>query len=177
MRKLFYALGLASALVFALAEQAAAPNFAGTWTLDKSKSQGLAQPYKSFERVFWEITQTDKEISIQEKFIGFNVAGLPPARPGRGGGDEPIGARIYNLDGSESTANIGRMKFARKAILSSDGKTLELVEKTTSQGTDGEVTRTSSNKLSLSTDGKVLTVIRHREGSPGSQDSTLVFNK
>ena len=41
MRKLIYAFGLTSALVFALAAQAAAPNFAGTWTLDKSKSQGL----------------------------------------------------------------------------------------------------------------------------------------
>lgn len=135
MRKLFYALGLASALVFAPAEQAAAPNFAGTWTLDKSKSQGLAQPYKSFEQVFWVITQTDKEISIQEKYVGFSVAGLPPARPGRGGGDEPIGARTYNLDGSETAANIGSAKFTRKAILSNDGKTLELVEKTTAPGT------------------------------------------
>ena len=41
MRKLLYAFGLTSALVFALAAHAAAPNFAGTWTLDKSKSQGL----------------------------------------------------------------------------------------------------------------------------------------
>jgi polyisoprenoid-binding protein YceI len=43
MRKLLFAFGLTSALVFALAAHAAAPNFAGTWTLDKSKSQGLSQ--------------------------------------------------------------------------------------------------------------------------------------
>ena len=42
MRKLLFAFGLTSALVFALAAHAAAPNFAGTWTLDKSKSQGLS---------------------------------------------------------------------------------------------------------------------------------------
>ena len=179
MRKLFYAFSLASMLVFVLTEQAAAPNFAGTWTLDKSKSQGLASRYSNFERVSWVITQTDKEILIQEKLIGFNVTGLPPARPGRGAGisRQPIGPRTYNLDGSETTANIEGTKFVRKAILSSDGKTLELVEKTTSQGSDGdEITRTSSNKLSLSADGKVLTVIRHREG-PGLEDSILVFNK
>ena len=64
MRKLFYAFGLASALVFSLAEQTAVPNFAGTWTLDKSKSQDLAPRYKFFEQASWEITQTDKEISI-----------------------------------------------------------------------------------------------------------------
>ena len=45
MRKLLYAFGLTSALVFALAAHAAAPNFAGTWTLDKSKSQGLNPTY------------------------------------------------------------------------------------------------------------------------------------
>ena len=42
MRKLFCALAMMSALVIALAVHAAAPaNFGGTWTLDKSKSQGL----------------------------------------------------------------------------------------------------------------------------------------
>ena len=175
--RLFYAFGLASALVFALAEQAATPNFAGTWTLDKSKSQGLAAKYKTFELTLWVITQTDKEISIQEKHRGFAVAGLPPARPGRGGGDKPLGPRTYNLDGSESTVDLERMKFVRKAILSSDGKTLELVQKTIFQGADGEVTYTSRDKLSLSADGKGLTVIRDNRGSPGPQDSTLVFNK
>jgi hypothetical protein len=72
MRKLFYAFSLASMLVFVLTEQAAAPNFAGTWTLDKSKSQGLVSRYRNFERVSWVITQTDKEILIQEKVSGFN---------------------------------------------------------------------------------------------------------
>ena len=43
MRKIVCALSVTSALLFALAVHAAAPaNFAGTWTLDKSKSQGLS---------------------------------------------------------------------------------------------------------------------------------------
>ena len=177
MRKFFYAFGLASALMFAVAEQAAAPNFAGTWVLEKSKSQGLTSSHRSFERTTWKITQTDKEISIDQTYAGFNDAGLPPARPGRGGAGKPIGPRIYNLDGSETIADAGRTKYVRKAILSSDGKTLELVEKTISQGTDGEVTSTSTDKLSLSEDGKVMTVIRHTEGSLQPKESTLVFNK
>ena len=60
MRKLLYAFGLTSALVFGLAAHAAAPNFAGTWTLDKSKSQGLNQRIQNAESVSWTITQTDK---------------------------------------------------------------------------------------------------------------------
>src|ERR687891_63977 len=118
MRKLLYAFGLTSALVFGLAAQAAAPNFAGTWTLDKSKSQGLSQRLQNVESFSWVITQTDKEITIEDKVTG----GQPGGGPG------------------------------------------------------GEVTTTSSDKLTLSADGKVLTVVRHSESPRGTQDSTLVFN-
>ena len=90
----------------------------------------------------------------------------------------PMGPRSYNLDGTETTGETGRGKFARKATLSSDGKTLELVTKTTFQTQDGsEATVTASDKLSLSADGKALTVVRHSESPRGPQDSTFVFNK
>jgi hypothetical protein len=204
MRKLLYAFGLTSALVFAMAAQAAAPNFAGTWTLDKSKSQGLSQRVQNAESVSWVITQTDKDITIEEKIAGGGgpggpgggggaaPAGGPPASgppaggapqggqggPGRGGMGGMMGPRTYNLDGSETAGESGRAKFTRKATLSSDGKTLELVQKTTFQTQDGnEVTSTLSDKLALSADGKVLTVTRHSESPRGTQDSTLVFNK
>jgi hypothetical protein len=195
MRKLLFAFGLTSALVFALAAQAAAPNFAGTWTLDKSKSQGLSQRVQNADSVSWVITQTDKDITIEEKIAGGGGPGGPPAGgppagappagapqggqggPGRGMGGM-MGPRTYNLDGSETAGDSGRAKFTRKATLSSDGKTLELVQKTIFQDRDGnEVTSTSNDKLTLSADGKVLTVTRHSESPRGTQDSTLVFNK
>jgi|SRR6185503_164875 len=199
MRKLLYAFGLTSALVFALAAHAAAPNFAGTWTLDKSKSQGLNPRWQNAESVTWNVTQTDKEITIEEKVTGGGgpgggpggppsggapAAGAPPPGGGQGGGMGGGrgmgggGPRTFNLDGSETTGEMGRGKFARKATLSSDGKTLELVSKLTFQNQDGnEVTTTSTDKLSLSADGKSLTVVRHSESPRGPQDSTLVFNK
>ena len=199
MRKLLYAFGLTSALVFALAAQAAAPNFAGTWKLDKSKSQGLSQRVQNADSVSWVITQTDKDITIEQKIAGGGgpgggggaaggpPAGAPPAGGapqgggqggGRGMGGGMGGPRTFNLDGSETTGDTGRGKFARKATLSSDGKTLELVDKVSGQTPDGnEFTFTTTEKLSLSADGKVLTVVRHSESPRGAQDSTLVFNK
>ena len=191
MRKLLFAFGLTSALVFALAAHAAAPNFAGTWTLDKSKSQGLSQRVQNAESVSWVITQTDKEITVEEKIQGGGGPGGPGGPPaggapagggpgggGRGGMMGAMGPRSYNLDGSETTGEAGRGKFARKATLSSDGKTLELVNKNMFTGQDGnEITVTSTDKLSLSADGKVLTVARHSETPRGAQDSTMVFNK
>ena len=200
MRKLLYAFGLTSALVFAMAAQAAAPNFAGTWTLDKSKSQGLSQRVQNAESVSWVVTQTEKDITIEEKITGGGgpgggggggaaPAGSPAAGgtpqggqgggPGRGGmGGMMGGPRTFNLDGSESAGDSGRAKWTRKATMSSDGKTLELVQKTTFTTQDGnEVTSTLNDKLTLSADGKVLTVTRHSESPRGTQDSTLVFNK
>jgi hypothetical protein len=191
MRKLLFAFGLTSALVFALAAHAAAPNFAGTWTLDKSKSQGLNQRLQNAESVTWNVTQTDKEITIDEKVTGGGPGGGPGGPPpsggpqgsgpgggGRGMGGGMGGPRTFSLDGSETTGEMGRGKFARKATLSSDGKTLELVSKVTFQTQDGnEVTTTSNDKLTLSADGKTLTVVRHSESPRGPQDSTLVFNK
>ena len=200
MRKLLCALSLISALVFALAVQAAAPtSFAGTWTLDKSKSQGLDQRTQNAEGISWVITQDEKTISIDQKVTGGgggqSGAGAAPAAgsapSGGGGGGQGAGQgagqgggrgmgggpRTFNLDGSETSGETGRGKFVRKAAWSSDGKTLELSTKTTLQGPEGEVTITSNDKLSLSADGKVLTVARHSESPRGAQDSTWVLNK
>ena len=194
MRKLLYAFGLTSALVFALAAHAAAPNFAGTWTLDKSKSQGLSQRWQNAESVTWNVTQTDKEITIDEKVTGGAPGGGPGGPPsgapaggppgggpggggGRGMGGGMMGPRTFNLDGSETSGEMGRGTFVRKAILSSDGKTLELATKNTFQGPEGEVTTNQTDKFSLSADGKVLTVARHSESPRGPQDSTWVLNK
>src|ERR1044071_4013487 len=99
MRKLLFAFGLTSALVFAVAVHAAAPNFAGTWTLDKSKSQGLSQRQQNAESVSWVITQTDKDITIEEKIAGGNPpAGGPPAG-GPPAGDRPAGGGGRGMGG------------------------------------------------------------------------------
>jgi len=174
-----------SALVIALAVHAAAPaNFAGTWTLDKSKSQGLNPRMQNAESVSWVIAQTDKDITIEEKITGGNPpAGAPAGGPpgGGGGGGRGMGGfggpRTFTLDGSETSADMGRAKVVRKATVSADGKTIDLTSKATFQGPDGEVVSTTTEKLTLSGDGKVLTVTRHSESPRGTQDSTLVFNK
>jgi hypothetical protein len=196
MRTILSALSLSGALIFTLAVHAAAPaNFAGSWNLDKSKSQGLDRRMQGADSVSWTITQTDKTITIEEKVTGGQMgggggapAGAPPAGGapaaggqggGRGmGGGGFGGPRTFNLDGTETTAEMGQGKVARKATWSSDSNTLELVSKRTFHGQDGnEVTTTSTDKLTLSGDGKVLTVTRHSESPRGPQDSTLVFNK
>lgn len=199
MRKILSALTVASALIFTLAVHAAAPaNFSGTWNLDKSKSQGLSQRMQGADSVSWTITQNDKTITIEEKVTGGQMggpggggppaggppAGAPPAGgppPGGGGRGGMMGGmggpRAFNLDGTEATADMGRGKVARKATWSSDQQSIELVSKSTFQGQDGgEIVSTITEKISISADGKTLTVARKIEG-PRPSESTYVFTK
>lgn len=165
---------------FALATLAAgaAANFAGTWNLDKTKSQGLSQRMQGFDSVTWTITQDDKTISIDQQTTGGQQ---PPAGGGGGGGPRPMGPQSYNLDGKEATSDqtFGQMtgKLTTKATWA--GNDLELSRKTSFTGQDGtERVSTSTQKLSLSADGKVLTAVVHSEGGRGGPtDSTLVLNK
>ncbi|MEK6283493.1 MAG: hypothetical protein AABN95_24325 [Acidobacteriota bacterium] len=186
MRRMVLIAGLMTAFVLvALGASAAAPaNFAGTWELDQTKSQGLDQRMQNAKSVQWIIVQDDKKLSIDSKVI----AGEPPpgespaGGPGRGGGGGrgPAGPRSFNLDGKEVSAEAGGQMggtSATKATWSSDGQALELLSVRTGSRDGNEFKFTTTEKLGLSVDGKVLTVNRHSEGPRGPQDATLVFNK
>jgi len=187
MRRLFLLAGFMIAFGLAvLAVSAAAPaNFAGTWSLDKAKSQGLSQRMQGADSVTWTITQDDKTISLDQKVTG----GQPPAGGGTGGGTgggggmgggrPPAGPTAYNLDGGETTSDIAGGQMTGKSTLKATwaGSTLELSRKSVLNGPNGEVKTSESRKLALSGDGKVLTAIIHSESPRGTTDSTLVFNK
>ncbi len=160
-------------------------NFAGTWTLDKAKSQGLDPRTQNAESFQWVITQDDKKISIETKVTaGQPPAGAPPAGAppgaGGGGGRGPGGPRSFTLDGKEVTAEAGGQMGGTnttKGTWSADGKTLELLMVRTGSRDGTEFKLTTTEKLSVSDDGKVLSVQRHSESPRGPQDATLVFNK
>ena len=176
---------MAALLIVAVAVSAQKANFAGTWGLDKAKSQGLSPRLQGADKVTWTITHDDKTISIDQKVEGAQ----PPANGGGGdrpmggvggGGRMPSGPQVYNLDGKEVTSDINfgqnTGKLTTKAGIT--GGTLDLMRKTTFTGQDGtERVNTTNQKLSLSGDGKTLTAVVHSEGGRGPSDSTLVFNK
>lgn len=179
MKKLIVAAGLITALALAaFGTTGGLPvSFAGSWTLDKEKSQGLNQRFQNAEKVTCVITQTDTTISVEWKVEG----GQPPAGgPGGGGGRGPAGPQTYNLDGKEVSSEAGGQMGGTntvKATWSDATKTLELssVRAGSFNGQDFKATQT--DKMSLSADSKVLTITRHAESPRGTQDSTMVFNK
>jgi hypothetical protein len=190
MKRLFLTAGVAAALLLtAVAANAQKGNYAGTWSLDKAKSQGLSQRMQGADKVTLTITQDDKTISLDTKVEG----GQPPngggggAGAGAGGGGGmgrgagAGGPQSYNLDGKEVTSDVtfGQATGKRTTKATMSGDTLEIMNKTAFTGQDGsERVNTTTQKLSLSADGKTLTVVTHREG--GQQqvpDSTAVYNK
>ena len=170
MRKIIFALSFLVALMFVVVVAAAPANFAGTWVLDKTKTQNLPRQWENAPSVTLEIKQDAKQIVLETKVEGSQF----PSQPA-----------TYNLDGTESTMDVqGRMpgKATLKATWSADGNTLELSRKqagtfTNNEGTSQSYSITNTDKLTLSEGGKVLTDVRHSESPRGPQDSTLVYNK
>jgi hypothetical protein len=154
-------------MLLALAARAADTNFAGTWEFDKDKStlpgQGRGAPTS------WTVTQDAKTITVESKMT-FN------------GNDRTV-KNTFNLDGSETTADVTRGnntgKNAMKAKWGEGNKTLETTTVYTGKRGDQDVTNTTTDKWELSADGKVLTVTRKREGGGGGGggESKYVFNK
>jgi hypothetical protein len=64
-----------------------------------------------------------------------------------------------------------------KGTWSSDSSSLELSTVISGNRDGQEIKFGTVDKLSLSADGKVLTINRHRDTPRGGMDSTLVFDK
>ena len=179
MKKLIIAAGLISALALAaFGTTGGLPvSFAGTWALDKEKSQGLDQRLQNAESATCVITQDDKTISVEWKVVGAQPQGGPG---GGGGGRGPAAPRVYNLDGKEVTSEGGGQMGGTntmKATWSDATKTLELMSVRAGSVNGQDFKATTTEKMSLSADGKVLTIVRHSESPRGTLDSTLVLNK
>ena len=167
MKKSVVFLSLFCVLMVGFWSVSAAPaNFSGTWSLDKSKSEGLQGRMANVDQT-WAVTQDAKTFTIDKSFSG---------------GEQPIPSQksTYNLDGSETTMDMtGRMpgKAALKAKWQDDGKILELssVLKTNVQGND--VTITTTEHWELADGGKTLKVHRVSESPQGTRETKLTFAK
>src|SRR5262245_30867490 len=143
MKRLFLIAGMMAAflLVVLTASAQKGANFAGTWSLDKAKSQGLSQRMQGADKVTWTITQDDKTVSIDSKVEGGQApqGGAPGGGGGGGGRPGGMGPQSYNLDGKEATSdvNFGQAtgKLTTKATVAAT--TLELMRKTSFTGQDG----------------------------------------
>lgn len=146
---------------------AAPPNFAGTWMLDKSKSEGLQGNMANLDQT-WVITQDAKTLNIETTITG-------------GDQQRPPRKSSYNLDGSETTSDMpagGRMtgKTTSKTKWQGDS-ILEIssVLKGNMGGTD--FTATTTEHWELADGGKTLKIHRTTESPQGTRETKLVLTK
>ncbi|MEP7270248.1 MAG: hypothetical protein ABI882_02030 [Acidobacteriota bacterium] len=167
MKKTAIAVTILGVFALSLGLALAAPaNFAGTWGLDKTKSEGLQGRQASGETTLV-VTQDDKQLSYESKLV---AEGQPA----------PAQTAMFKLDGGETTADVqGRMpgKATRKAKWMNDGSMLELkdVRNVSFQGNDFTITIT--DHWELADGGKTLKVHRIVETPQGPQESKLTFVK
>src|SRR5947207_15160749 len=87
MKRLFLIAGLMAAfMLLVVAASAQKAGFAGTWSLDKSKSQGLSTRIQGADKVTWTVAQDDKTVSIDQKVEGGQPSGGGGGGTGGGGG-------------------------------------------------------------------------------------------
>lgn len=148
-------------------------NFAGTWELDKGKSQLPQMMADRLQGATWTITQDDKQISRDQKMNMGEGGGPGGGGGGRGGGMMGGGSLTVKLDGAETVTETQRGKRTVTAKWQNDGKTLEI----TTINNFGDRSSTSIEHWELTDGGKTLKVHQSRESPNGPIESTLVFTK
>jgi hypothetical protein len=176
MKKILFSCFSSVLLLGMFAVNAMAPNFAGTWVLDKAKSQMPGPMGEMVKSITWTITQDANQITVTPK-TEMNEGAAPPGGGGRGGGrgggmgmggNQP---RTFKLDGSEVVTETQRGKSTTKAKLSDTG--LEI----TTQRSFNENTFTTKEHWTLTDGGKSLKAHSSTETPQGAREQTLVFNK
>jgi hypothetical protein len=142
------------------------PKFAGTWVLNRAKSDGLTGGLGDAE-VRLIVTQDSKQIGAEQKTI---IRGR----------EQPSREMNYRLDGSETEAEVvrplaGTMKQTARWVESS--KTLELNSTIMGENEGKQVTITTREQWQLIGKGNALKIERTRHSPQGTQISKLIFEK
>ncbi|MBD0325396.1 MAG: hypothetical protein ICV68_03140 [Pyrinomonadaceae bacterium] len=154
------------ALVFTLglSTLAAAPNFSGTWVLDRSRSIGLPPGMEQTMTV----VQTGDRIDLETKIVTAQ--------------GERIIKDSYTLDGKEAEFTpqgpqgpAGKGKRTAKWLPRGNG--IVVSEETTVETPKGVVTSQLTRKWIMSPDGTTLTIDMYHDGPNGSFETKRIFVK
>ncbi|HMX25570.1 MAG TPA: hypothetical protein PKC13_08050 [Blastocatellia bacterium] len=186
MKRMLVLSGVLAALIamaMVASAQGKGANFAGTWELDKGKSQLPQMMADMIQSMTWTVTQDDKQLSRDQK-MERNPNAQPPGGGGGGGGGGRGGGMMggggpltVKLDGSESVSESPRGKATTTAKWLDGGKILEIKTVTNASTPQGDFTLTTAEHWEVADGGKTLKVHRTQETPRGKQESTLVLTK
>jgi hypothetical protein len=175
MRKnivLFAAVCLFSMAV-AVSANETATDFSGDWKLDLDKSE-LGERSR-VESMTMKVTQSETELTYKREAKRSEGGG---GRRGFRGGGNPAPV-TYKLDGTETSADIGRGDFTGKATYKAEKKDEKLVLSATRtfETPNGTRSNKSFETWELSEDGKTLTITTDRDTRRGLTTTKMVFSK
>lgn len=179
IRKTLFAAAFVMTAMAVSATAQTAPNMAGTWMLDVSKSK-LAMPVESMTMT---VTQTEAELSVKTETKRAPQTGVEAPRGGMGrGGGGGMGAGdaafTYSLDGKDKTTQsegpMGPIPVTLKAKF--EGGKLKLSQTRNFSSPMGAITMVTNETWEMGADGS-LTVTRESQTPRGNNTSTLVFTK
>lgn len=152
-------------LALGLVAVAAKANFSGTWTLDKTKSEGLPTAIK--EQVLT-VTQSEDKLTIESKLTTEQ--------------GEQTTSDVYTLDGkpadfTQKGPGGAEGKGKRTAKWAADGNGIEVSEEINYETPNGTMAVNITRKWALSADGKTLTIDMHIASAMGSQQIKRVMVK
>ncbi|HEX8747976.1 MAG TPA: hypothetical protein VF717_12310 [Pyrinomonadaceae bacterium] len=166
MKRNFMMAGVAAMVfAFSLAGASAKADFSGTWTLDKSKSEGLPPAIK------------DQVLVVKQDGDKLNIDSKLTTETG-----EQSTTDVYTLDGkpadfTQKGPGGAEGKGKRTAKWSTDGNGLDVKEAVTFETPNGELALDVTRKWTLSADGKTLTVELNIASAMGTQQMKRVFVK
>ncbi len=140
--------------------------FDGAWKLDRSKSEGLTGNLAGADLLLI-VEQDQKTLTVDQRIKMRNR-------------EQPSTPLTYNLDGSESSAEVvrplaGTMKLTARFL--EKGRVLELKSIIDGYDRDKEVSVITKEYWELTNGGKTLKILRTRDIPGKSQQFTLYFNK
>jgi hypothetical protein len=153
------------ASVFALGlNTAAAPNFSGTWVMDKSRSIGLPPGMEQTMVV----AQTGDRVELETKLVTAQ--------------GERVLKDIYTLDGKETEFTpqgpqgpAGKGKRTARWLPRGNG--IVVSEETTVETPKGTVISQLTRKWIMSPDGTTLTIDMYYDGPNGSYETKRIFTR
>jgi hypothetical protein len=152
--------------------------FAGTWAIDKAKSE-LPPMMQNIDAITVIITQDATQITREMKLEGGMMAA--PGGGGRGGGGRMMmgGGQptSFKLDGSETVSENPRGKTTHKAKLVEGGKVFEVSSVMTIEFQGETRTIPSTERWELLEGGASLKVSQKRETPNGAMETTMVFTR
>jgi TonB family protein len=186
--------------LFSISLFAQTTDFSGTWNLDKEKSKLDERQAKSIESQTLTVSQTATEFKVDVKTKrmpppegqGGQMPSPPPNGMGQGGGRGQgmgggmrggfgggmDGTTTYEID-KETTMDqetpMGSIPVSLKSKF--DKGVLKLSRSSTFSSPMGEITMTTKEEWSLSTDGQTLTVKREMTTPRGTNSSESVYTK